>query len=80
MRCVVCHSPDIERRTVDETFHVEGDIVLVSVELLVCNNCGERYYDRRSMRWLEEIEDKLRNKTLPLSAIGEVLRPIAEPA
>ncbi len=54
MKCVVCHSPDIERRTIDETFQVESDIVLVPVELLVCNNCGERYYDRRTMRRLEE--------------------------
>jgi YgiT-type zinc finger domain-containing protein len=80
MKCVVCHSPDIERGTVDETFQVEGDIVLVPVELLVCNNCGERYYDRRTMRRLEEIEDQLRGKTLSLNPVGKVLRLVAESA
>lgn len=78
MKCVVCHSPDIEKRTVDETFHVEGDIVLVPVELLVCSSCGERYYDRRTMRRLEDIEDQLRSKTLSLNPIGKVLRLVAE--
>lgn len=80
MKCVVCHGSDIEKRTVDETFQVEGDIVLVPVELLVCSNCGERYYDRRTMRRLEEIEEQLRSKTLSLNPVGKVLRLVAEAA
>ena len=79
MKCVVCHSPDIERKTVDEMFPIEGDIILVPVELLVCNSCGERYYDRRTMRKLEDIEDQLHNKNLSLNPVGKVLRPAAEP-
>lgn len=80
MKCVVCHSPDVGRRTVDETFQVDGDIILVPVELLVCNSCGERYYDRRTMQRLEEIEDQLRSKTLSLNQIGKVLRLVSEAA
>jgi len=80
MRCVVCHSPDIERRRADETFQVDGDIILVNVELLVCSSCGERYYDRRTMRRLEEIEEQLRSKTVSLNPIGKVMRLVSEAA
>jgi len=80
LKCVVCHSPDIERKRVDEIFHMEGDIVLVPVEVLVCSSRGERYYDRRTMRRLEEIEYQLRSKALSLNPIGRVLRVVPEAA
>ncbi len=43
MRCVVCPSPDIERKTVDEEIWINDDLVLVPLEVLVCAQCGERY-------------------------------------
>ncbi|MCL5267962.1 MAG: YgiT-type zinc finger protein [Bacteroidetes bacterium] len=50
MKCVVCKSPDIELRKVEEEIRVDTDIVLIPIEVLVCQNCGERYYDRQAIR------------------------------
>jgi len=50
MKCVVCKGSDIELKTVDEQIRTEKDIILVPMTILVCSNCGERYYDRKSMR------------------------------
>ena len=52
--------------------HIDNDIVCVPVRLLVCQSCGERYYDRRTLRYLEEIEDKLRKDKGALAEVGRV--------
>ncbi|GAH40099.1 unnamed protein product, partial [marine sediment metagenome] len=36
--------------------------------------CGERYYDRRTMKRLEEIEQSIKEKRMPLQKVGRVLR------
>lgn len=74
MKCVICHSSTIELKTVNEEIWMDEDVVLVPVEVLVCANCGERYYDRRAMRRLEEAEEQLRQKKLPLNIVGRVLK------
>ena len=79
MKCVICHSSDIEERTVNETFWVEENVVLVPCRVLVCNNCGERYYNRQVIRHLEEIEKHLRSKTLALETVGQALKLAAQP-
>ena len=79
MKCVICHSSDIEEKTVSETFWVEQDVVLAPCRVLVCNNCGERYYNRQVMRRLEEIEKHLRAKTVTLETVGQVLKLAAQP-
>jgi YgiT-type zinc finger domain-containing protein len=78
MKCVICHSSDIEEKTVNETFWVNQDVVLAPCRALVCNNCGERYYSRQTMRHLEEIEERLRTKTLVLETVGQVLKLTAQ--
>jgi YgiT-type zinc finger domain-containing protein len=82
MKCVICHSSDIEEKTVDEAFWVDQDVVLVPCRVLVCNNCGERYYSRTAMRHLEEIEECLQDRTARLETVGQVLKiaPQPEPA
>jgi len=79
MKCVICHSYDIEEKAVSETFWVEQDVVLVPCRVLVCNNCGECYYNRQAMRRLEEIEKHLQSKTLALETVGQVLKLAAQP-
>jgi YgiT-type zinc finger domain-containing protein len=74
MRCVICNSPDIEKRVVEEEIHLEQDIVLVPIEMMVCLRCGERYYDRRTMRFLEEMEAKIVAKQVTLHFVGQVLK------
>lgn len=79
MKCVICHSSDIEEKTVNETFWVNQDVVLAPCRVLACNNCGERYYSRQVLRHLEEIEERLRAKTVALETVGQVLKLTAQP-
>ena len=74
MKCVVCKGSDIELKSVDEQIRTERDIVLFLMNILVCSNCGERYYDRKSMRKIEEIRNKLKNKELDVEEVGRVMR------
>ena len=74
MRCAICKGSDIEPKTVDEQIRTERDIILVPMKILVCSNCGERYYDRKSMRKIEEIRKKLKNKELEVEEVGKVMR------
>jgi YgiT-type zinc finger domain-containing protein len=73
MKCIICHSTDISMRRVNEQLSRGEDMILVPVEVLVCNNCGERYYDRRTMQRLEEIEDAVNAGRVFLERVGEVL-------
>jgi YgiT-type zinc finger domain-containing protein len=77
MKCVVCKGSDIELKTVDEQIRTESDIILVTMDILVCSNCGERYYDRQSMRKIEEIRKKSKNKDLDVEEVGKVMRACA---
>lgn len=73
MKCVVCHGNEIEPMNVKEEIAVDDDIIFVSINIPVCKTCGERYYDRKTMRYLEEIRDKLDKEELELKEIGKVL-------
>ena len=74
MTCAICHGSDLGERTVNETLWVGRDVVLVPCRVLVCNNCGERYYNRQVMRYLEEVEEHIQARTLALEIVGQVLR------
>jgi hypothetical protein len=47
---------------------------LVPMNILVCATCGGRYYDRKSMRKIEEIRKKLKNKKLNVEEVGKPMR------
>jgi YgiT-type zinc finger domain-containing protein len=74
MKCIVCKGSDIEPKTVDEQIRAGKDIILVPMNILVCSNCGERYYDRKAMRTIEEIRTKLKNQELDVEEVGKVMR------
>ena len=74
MKCIVCKGSDIEPKTVDEQIRTGRDIILVPMNILVCSNCGERYYDRKAMRKIEEIRTKLKNQELDVEEVGKVMR------
>ena len=75
MKCVICKSPDVEKKLVEEEIRSGEDIVIVPIEVMVCLNCGERYYDRKMMRFLDDTKNKIANKQINLSTVGKVLRP-----
>jgi len=73
MKCVVCNSDEIELKNVKEEIEIENDIVFVPVNVSVCCHCGERYYDKKTMLFLEEIEKKLQKEHSGLQEVGRVL-------
>lgn len=75
MRCVICRSLDIEEREVEETIRVNNDVIVLPIRTLVCLNCGERYYDRKTMQRLEQMERDVRDRKISLEAVGTVLKP-----
>lgn len=53
---------------------VDKNIVLISMEVLVCNNCGERYYERATMKKIEEFRLKLKEAKLNMEEVGKIFR------
>ena len=56
---------------------VGNDIVLVPIEVLVCQSCGERFYERATLRRLEDLEDDLAARKRPLREVGKVLELVS---
>ena len=73
MKCIICHGEVIQLTQVNEEFRLANDIVYKSIQTPVCQTCGERYYDRKTIRSLEEFETKLHAGTVDLHEVGKVL-------
>ena len=74
MKCVVCNSSNIEMKSVEEEIRSDKDILLIPLEVLVCLSCGERYYDRKTIKKIEEMRSKLKKHDLKVEEVGKVLR------
>jgi YgiT-type zinc finger domain-containing protein len=72
MQCVICHGTDIGKKQVNEEVQIAQDVVFIPVEVLVCKNCGERYYDRKTKRYLEDVTEKVKKGSVPLRDVGKV--------
>ena len=73
MKCMICHGDQIITKKVQEEIRIGNDIILVPVEAQVCQTCGERYFSRRVMKFLEDVEEQLKRKEKPLRDIGRIL-------
>ncbi len=73
MKCIICHSEDIELLDVKEEIHLENDIIYVPIKVATCKNCSERYYDRKTMQYLEKIGQKLKKENSGLKEVGRIL-------
>ena len=49
-------------------------IVYMTGNILVCLNCGEGYYDRKAMKKIEDIRDKVKHQDLEIEELGKVMR------
>ena len=78
MKCIICKGTEIDLKTVDEQVKIGKDIILVPMDILVCSNCGERYYDRKAMNKIERIRDKLKDQDFEFEEIGKVMRAHAD--
>jgi YgiT-type zinc finger domain-containing protein len=74
MKCVVCNSSNIEMKSVEEEIRSDKDILLIPLKVFVCLSCGERYYDRKTMKKIEEMRSKLKKHDLKVEEVGKVLR------
>jgi YgiT-type zinc finger domain-containing protein len=79
MTCIICHGEDIPVTNVREALPLGPDVVYVPIQIPVCRTCGERYYDRRTMRFLEEVTQKLQAGQARLQEVGKILLYSAEP-
>jgi len=59
MKCIICHGEEIEVMEVKEEIKAGLNIIYVPIKIPVCKTCGERYYDRKTMQYLEKIQEKL---------------------
>ena len=75
MKCLICHGVDIQIEEVREEIKVGKNIVYIPIQTPVCHTCGEKYYDRRTMRYLEDMEHKLQLRQIHLQEVGKVLEP-----
>jgi len=73
MKCVICKGEDISKTDVKEELKIGNDIVYLPINISVCTTCGERYYDRRTIQYLEKEEQRLREGKVALSEIGKIL-------
>lgn len=73
MKCVICHGEKIVDAAVFEEIAVGTDIVRIPIIVLVCQTCGERYYDRATVRQLERIREEVAEGRTPLEQVGKVL-------
>jgi YgiT-type zinc finger domain-containing protein len=74
MKCIVCKGSSIEMKVVDEQIQFMDDIVLLPLKILVCSTCGERYYDRPTLKRIEEVRFKIANRDFQADEVGKVLR------
>jgi CRISPR/Cas system-associated protein Csx1 len=61
-------------KSVEEEIRSDKDILLIPLKVLVCLSCGERYYDRKTMKRIEEMRSKLKKHDLKVEEVGKVLR------
>ena len=74
MKCIFCHGEEISPADVFEEIAVGSDIVRVPITVLLCRTCGERYYDRATMRHLERVREDVTKNRADLEEVGKVLR------
>ena len=74
MKCIICHGEQIAQADVFEEIPVGSDIVRVPVRVMVCRSCGERYYDRATMRHLERVREDVAKDRARLQVVGKVLQ------
>ncbi|MBS3906199.1 MAG: hypothetical protein KGZ49_04090 [Syntrophaceae bacterium] len=70
---IICHGEDIKVKEVNEEIIAGSDIVHVPIRTPVCMTCGEQYYDRRTMQYLEDAENKISKAGVKLKEVGKVL-------
>ena len=72
MKCVMCRTGELERVHVEEKTRVGNDVLLTPIEALVRDGCGERYYDRATMKYLERVVEEAVERRDTFRPVGQV--------
>lgn len=71
MKCIICQREDIRKTDVKEEIMVGKEIVYLPINIPVCTTCGERYYDRRTIQYIEKEEQRLKEGKDMISRIEQ---------
>ncbi len=73
MKCIICNGENIRKTSINEEMKIEKNIVYLPINIPVCTTCGEKYYYRRTIQYLEEEEKRLKAGKVLLNEVGKVL-------
>lgn len=73
MKCVLCGGETLKKKA-EEEVRLNGDHILVEVEVEVCLNCREKYYGAEVMDELIKIKESLGKDKSHLHEIGSVYK------
>lgn len=73
MKCIICNGENICKADVKEEMKIGKDIVYLPINIPVCSTCGERYYNRRTIQYLENEGQRLKEGKVALNEVGKVL-------
>ena len=81
--CPVCESTDTRHARVRSAFwHNDRLVVIEDVPALVCNTCGEQFYDDAAVNMIDRMrangfppEDAVRELRVPVYSCGNVASP-----
>ena len=82
--CPECQSADTRHAKVRSAFwHDDRLVVIEDVPALVCNTCGEQFYDDATVRSIDQMRqngfppgDAIRELRVPVFSCGEVASPL----
>ena len=72
MKCVICKRGEVKRGKVEAEVKVGSDHLLVPVETEVCGECGEAYYSKEVMQYLERVREDFLGKAITPPPVGRV--------
>ena len=76
-KCFRCSSTDLHDKEVEELIRHGRCVVAIRTTATVCDSCGERYFDRKTMQLFDETRQKVvRGDLEGLRVTGELLEPI----
>lgn len=73
--CTNCGGRHLTEKTVEQTVRGGNNMASVPVSALVCLDCGERLYDAKTVKRLEEVKRRLeRGEVQGFQPIGQMYR------
>lgn len=76
-KCFRCGSSDLQDKEVEELLRYGRYVVALRTKATACLRCGERYFDRDTVRLFEEMRQKIGEGDLDgFRVTGELLEPI----